>query len=155
MDFRIVALPAAAFAPLFGLPEQVLAAKGVRRVVADRQPGFPCRVSLRDAEPGERLLLLNYEHLSLPGPYRSRHAIYVRERAVEYLPAVNEIPAVLARRLLSVRAFDAAGMMLEAEVSEGADVAPLIGRYLDDARVSLVHIHNARPGCYAAQAVRP
>ncbi|MBS0387363.1 MAG: DUF1203 domain-containing protein [Proteobacteria bacterium] len=154
MDFRIVALPVTNFAPLFGLPEANLAARGVQRVIADREPGFPCRVSLRDATPGEPLLLLNYEHMALPSPYRSRHAIYVREHAREYQPEVNEVPAVLARRLLSARAFDADGMLLEAEVCEGIDVAPLIGRYLDNPRVSFVHLHNARPGCYAAQAVR-
>ncbi len=154
MDFRIVALPARTFAPLFGLPDEELAARGAQRVVADRQPGFPCRVSLADAAPGETLLLLNYEHLPSPGPYRSSHAIYVREHATESLPQVNEVPAVLATRLLSVRAFDAAGMMVDADVSPGSDVAALIGRYLDDARVALVHLHNARPGCYAAQAVR-
>ena len=154
MDFRIIALPAATFAPLYGLHDANLAARGVRRVVADRQPGFPCRVSLADAAPGESLLLLNYEHLPQPGPYRSSHAIFVREHAVEAKPAVNEIPDVLARRLLSVRAFDADGMMLDADVSEGKAVAPLIGRYLDDARVAFVHLHNAKPGCYAAQAVR-
>jgi len=154
MDFRIVALPAASFAPLFGLADAALAARGVRRVIADRQPGFPCCVSLRDAAPDETLLLLNYAHLPVPGPYRSSHAIYVREHAVECVPGVNEIPAVLATRLLSVRAFDAAGMMVDAEVSAGVEVAPLIGRYLDDERIMLVHLHNARPGCYAAQAVR-
>jgi hypothetical protein len=154
MDFRIVALPVGAFAPLFGLPDAALAARGVQRVIADRQPGFPCRVSLCDAAPGESLLLLNYEHLPPPGPYRSSHAIFVREHALECVPGVNEIPAVLATRLLSVRAFDAAGMMVEADVCPGVDVAPLVGRYLDDARVALVHLHNARPGCYAAQAVR-
>jgi hypothetical protein len=154
MDFRIVALPAATFAPLYGMHDANLAARGVRRVVADRQPGFPCRVSLADAAPGETLLLMNYEHLPQPGPYRASHAIFVREHAVECKPAVNEIPEVLARRLLSVRAFDADTMMLHADVSEGSDVASLIGRYLDDARVAFVHLHNAKPGCYAAQAIR-
>jgi hypothetical protein len=154
MDFRIVASPVESFAPLFGLPDAALAERGVRRVIADRQPGFPCRVSLRDAAPGESLLLLNHVHLPAAGPYRSSHAIYVREHAVECKPGVNEIPAVLATRLLSVRAFDAAGMMVEADVCAGVDAAALVGRYLDDARVALVHLHNARPGCYAAQAVR-
>jgi len=154
MDFRIVALPLAPFEPLFALSEPELASRGMKRVVADRQPGFPCRVSLRDAAPGESLLLLNYEHQALPGPYRASHAIYVRENAAECVPGVNEIPAVLATRLLSVRAFDAAGMMVNADVVAGAEVAPLVGRYLDDARVSFVHLHNAKPGCYAARAVR-
>lgn len=154
MDFRILALPASTFAPLYGLHEANLAARGVRRVIADRQPGFPCRVSLADAAPGESLLLMNYEHLPQPGPYRSSHAIFVREHAVEYKPDVNEVPDVIARRLLSVRAFDANSMMLEADVSQGSEVASLISRYLDDARVAFVHLHNAKPGCYAAQAVR-
>ncbi len=154
MNFRIVALPAGDFAPLFGLPEHELAARGIVRRVADRRPGFPCRVSLRDAAPGESLLLLNYEHLATAGPYRSRHAIYVREGAVECVPEVNEIPDVLATRLLSVRAFDAAGMMLDAEVADGAMLAPLLGHYLDNPRVAFAHLHNARPGCYAARALR-
>ncbi len=154
MDFRIVALPAADFAPLFGLSQQELAAQGAVRRVADCRPGFPCRVSLRDADPGESLLLLNHEHLPGLGPYRSRHAIYVREHAVEYLPAVNEVPEVISSRLLSVRAFDVAGMMVDADVTDGADAAPLISRYLDDPRVDFLHLHNARPGCYAARALR-
>jgi hypothetical protein len=154
MDFRIVALPVEPFAPLFGRSEPELAAHDAVRRVADRRPGFPCRVSLRDAAPGESVLLLNYTHLALPGPYRSSHAIYVREGALECRPEVNEVPEVLATRLLSVRAFDAAGMMTDAEVSDGAQVAPLLRRYLDDPRVAYLHLHNARPGCYAAQAVR-
>ena len=75
MSFRIQGLPVAPFTPLFDLDEQELAARGVLRRVADQQPGFPCRVSLREAQPGEAVLLLNYEHLPVPGPYRSRHAI--------------------------------------------------------------------------------
>jgi hypothetical protein len=78
----------------------------------------------------------------------------VREHATECVPDINEIPAGLATRLLSVRAFDTAGMMVDADVCAGADVAALISRYLEDARASFVHLHNARPGCYAAQAVR-
>ena len=154
MNFRIVALPVVNFAPLFGLPDQELAAHGAVRRVADRRPGFPCRVSLRDAEPGESLLLLNHEHLSMPGPYRSRHAIYVREHAVEYVPAINEVPELISSRLLSVRAFDAAGIMVDADVTDGSGVAPLISRFLDDPRVDFLHLHNARPGCYAARAIR-
>lgn len=154
MDFRIVALPATSFAPLFGLSDLELAARGALRCVADRRPGFPCRVSLRDADPGESLLLLNHEHLPVAGPYRSRHAIYVREGAAEYVPAANEVPEVIGSRLLSVRAFDAGGMMIDADVTDGANVAPLISRYLDDPRVDFLHLHNARPGCYAARAVR-
>jgi hypothetical protein len=157
LDFRISALPVAPFASLFGLPDRDLAARGVVRRIADQRPGFPCRVSLRDADPGEPVLLLNYEHLAVPGPYRSRHAIYVREHAVECRPDVNEVPDALRIRLLSVRAFAVDGMMVDADVVAGAAVHQLVHRWLDDPRVGYLHLHNAKPGCYAARAdrVRP
>src|SRR5579871_2789509 len=101
MSFRISGLPRAAFTDLFDLPEAELSARGIVRHTADVSPGFPCRVSLEDAEPGETLLLLNYEHLSVASPYRSRYAIYVREHAKEASLEVNEVPPVLRRRLLS------------------------------------------------------
>lgn len=154
MNFRIQGLPLAPFAPLFGLGDSALAARGVVRRVADRRPGFPCRVSLRDAEPGETLLLLNYEHLPVAGPYRSCHAIYVREQAQEYTPGINEIPQLLRTRLLSVRAYDAAGMMVDADVVDGAELEPVIARFLDAPAVTSVHLHNAKPGCFAASVHR-
>jgi hypothetical protein len=154
MNFRIQGLPVAPFAPLFDLDEHALAARGVVRRMADRRPGFPCRVSLRDAEPGETLLLLNYEHLPVSGPYRSRHAIYVREHAEEYTPQVNEIPELLRTRLLSVRAYDTGGMMVDAEVVDGAELAPVIARLFDAPAVAYLHLHNAKPGCFAASVLR-
>ena len=154
MDFRISALPVAPFAPLFGLSDRDLAARGVVRRTADRRPGFPCRVSLRDADVGEPVLLLNYEHLAVPSPYRSRHAIFVREHAVECKPDVNEVPDALRFRLLSVRAFDIDGMMIDADVVEGAGVHQLIRHWLDDPQAQYLHLHNAKPGCFAARADR-
>lgn len=154
MSFRIQGLPVAPFAPLFGMDESELAARGVIRRTADEPVGFPCRVSLRDATPGETLLLLNYEHLPVPGPYRSRHAIYVREYAQEYRPEVNEIPEVLSRRLLSVRGFDASGMMVDADVVAGVDAGRVIEQQFADPTVAFLHVHNAKMGCFAAQVVR-
>jgi Protein of unknown function (DUF1203) len=154
MSFRIQGLPVAPFAELFGLSEDELAARGVMRRVADCSPGFPCRVSLRDAVPGEKVLLLNYEHLPVATPYRSRHAIYVREYAQEYHPEVDEIPEVLGRRLLSVRAFDASGMMVDADVVAGREAALVIGQQLAHPAVAYLHLHNAKMGCFAAQVVR-
>ena len=154
MDFRISALPVVPFLPLFGLPETSLTARGVVRRIADRRPGFPCRVSLREAEVGEPVLLLNHEHLAVAGPYRSRHAIYVREHAVQCRPEVNEVPEVLRTRLLSLRAFGDEGMMIDADVAEGGGVERLVGRLLENPRVAYLHLHNAKPGCYAARAER-
>jgi hypothetical protein len=155
MGFRISGLPAATFAGLIGLPDQELAAHQAVRVVADRRPGFPCRVSLRDAQPGERLLLLNYEHHAVAGPYRSRYAIYVRENAAEARLAVGEVPEVLQHgRLLSLRAFSAAGMLLDADVVEAPQLTAAIDRLLAPGAVAYLHVHNARPGCFAARVDR-
>ena len=154
MDFRISALPAAHFEHLFGRADADLALQGARRMRADRSPGFPCRVSLEDAAPGEAVLLVNYEHLPADTPYRSRYAIFVREGARQAHPATNEVPQQLRQRLLSVRAFDAGHMLLDAEVTPGAALEPLMARLFAEPRVAYLHLHNAKPGCYAARVER-
>jgi len=124
-----------------------------RRVVADAPLGFPCRVSLDDARPGETLILVNYEHQPAPTPFRASHAIFVRE-GVEAVSTVDEMPPALKRRLLSLRAFDASGMMRAADVTEGAVAGPLIERLFEDPEIAYLHAHYAKWGCYAARIDR-
>ena len=81
MSFIVTGLPIETFAPLFGLPEEALAERGIVRRTADADRGFPCRLTLQDARKGDTLLLLNYEHQPAPTPFRASHAIYVNERA--------------------------------------------------------------------------
>ncbi len=154
MTFRILALDPAPFAPLFALDDEALAERDIVRQVCTATPGSPCRVSLVDAEPGETLLLLPFEHLAVASPYRSRHAIFVREGAVRAEPAPGEVPGVITRRLISARAFDAAGMMVEADVVDGEQVAVTLTTMFADLAVVHVDLHNAKPGCFAARAVR-
>jgi hypothetical protein len=154
MNFQVSGLPVAPFAPLFGLSDAELAKQSIVRHKADTMPGFPCRVSLQDANPGDTLLLLNYEHLAVASPYRSSYAIYVREYADEAHVPVNEVPEVLQRRLLSLRAFDKKGMLLDADVADGRAVSPLIQRMLENKAVEFLHVHNAKPGCFAARVDR-
>lgn len=154
MGFQVSGLDYAEFAPLFALTDAELAARNIVRRVADTKPGFPCRVSLEDAEPGETLLLLNYEHLAVASPYRARHAIYVRHNARRSTPQRNEIPAVLATRLLSIRAYDHEGMMVDADVVQGREASPLFERMLAKPNVAFLHAHNAKPGCFAARIDR-
>ena len=154
MSYRITGLPLESFAPLFALSDAELAARGARRVVADTRPGFPCRITLEDAEPGERLILLAFEHQPTASPYRSAGPIFVRESATAAFDRRDAIPEVLHTRLLSVRAYDDADMMVDAEVVDGAEIEPLIIRLFDNPEIAYLHIHNARRGCYAAKAVR-
>jgi hypothetical protein len=154
MSYVIGGLDPALFRRFYGLSEEALAAEQVVRMTADSKPGFPCRVTLEDAEPGERLLLLSYEHLPEASPYRSRHAIFVREGAETPALYTDEIPEQLATRLLSVRAFDRYAMMTNAEVVDGTALEPLIGTLFGDPAVAFLHVHNARPGCFAARVDR-
>jgi len=154
MSYVITGLDPAPFRRFYGLSSEALAAEHVVRMTADSQPGFPCRVTLEDAEPGEALLLLNYEHLPDAGPYRSRHAIFVREGAETPALYIDEIPEQLATRLLSVRAFDRDAMMTNAEVVEGNALEPLIAAMFADPAVAFLHVHNAKRGCFAARVHR-
>ena len=130
MAFRITGLSPEPFLHLYGRPEDELAKHGVKRCVANNKPGFPDRIEMRDAEPGETLLLLNHVHQPANTPYRASHAIFVREGATQTYDRVDEVPELLRVRLLSLRAFDADGMMHEADVVDGGKVEPLIERLL-------------------------
>ncbi len=154
MTFRIHALPAEDFADLHRLSDAELASRNARRITADASPGYPCRVSLADAEPGETLILLN--HVSMPAetPFRASHAIFVRENAETATPEPGTVPEVLARRLLSIRAFGADHMMKNADVVDGADLGPALDAIFADPKIAEVHIHNAKLGCFAARATR-
>jgi hypothetical protein len=154
MTFRIQGLSPEPFRALFALSDYELVAHNARRVFADVKPGFPCRVSLQDAEPGEELLLVNHEHQSAPTPYRASHAVYVRRAAQTVATADDQLPPALQGRLLSLRAFDGEGMMLDGEVAQDGEAIALVERFLSLPHAQTVHIHSARRGCYLARAER-
>lgn len=155
MSFVITGLPVEEFRPLFALSDEELAARGVQRHTAQAGKGYPCRLTLEDAKPGDTLLLLNYEHQPADTPFRSSHAIYVNERALETARYVDEPAPVLASRPhISLRAFDETGMMTDGIVAPGAEVAPAIERMLADPQVVYLHAHFAGRGCFAARIDR-
>jgi hypothetical protein len=154
MSYVVSGLPLETFRPLFGLSDEALAARGILRRTADSKPGFPCRVTLRDAEPGDTLLLMNYESHSADTPYRSTHAIYVNEAARAPATFKDELPPVFESRNLSLRSFDAAGMLIAAELARGAEVEAAIRRAFDNPDCAYIHAHNAAPGCFSARIDR-
>ena len=154
MSFRIKGLSAETFRPLFGLTDAQLAEQGARRFVVDAAPGFPDRVSLTDLAPGDRVLLVNFEHQSGDTPYRASHAVYVREGDGPRFDKVNEVPPALRPRTLSLRAFAADHMMIDADLVEGTEVEGLIERLLANPKVAYVQAHFAKRGCFAARIER-
>jgi hypothetical protein len=153
MHFRLSGLPAEPFAELFSLSDKALSERNAMRVVADHEYSYPCRISLTDAELGQSLILLNYEHQPANSPFRSNHAIYIREGEQQY-DRVDEVPDQLRRRLLSVRGFDEHGMLRDADVAQGTALESVIDRLFADDKIAYLHIHMAKPGCYAARVDR-
>jgi Protein of unknown function (DUF1203) len=154
MSFRITGLSPEPFRHLYGLTDDELTRLGVKRYVADKSPGFPDRIAMRDVEIGERVLLLN--HVSQPAetPYRATHAIFVHEGAEETYDRVGEVPAVMMIRPMSLRAYDATNMMVDADLAECEAVEPLIERLLANPKVAYIHAHNAKRGCYSGKIER-
>ena len=152
MSYVVRGLDPSPYNSLFGQPDDQLAARGVVRMTVT-DSGFPCRVSLDDAEPGETLILVNYEHQPAPTPFRASHAIFVRE-GVEPVAARNRMPPALRRRLLALRGFDQDGMMRAADIVEGARAEALIEMLFEDPQIAYLHAHYAKWGCYAARIDR-
>ena len=154
MSFRIKGLAAEQFDHLFALPDGELAKHhAIRRVADDRNPGYPCRVSLTDSEPGDELVLVNYEHLPVDSPYRMRFAIFVR-KGDRTFDEIDHVPEQLRKRTLAVRAFDSKGMMVGFELTDGREIEQAIGKLFTDPKADYLHVHFAAPGCYAARVER-
>ena len=154
MSFRVTGLAPDPFRPLFGLSDEELSRRGVIRYRVDKTPGFPDRVSMRDVEIGETVLLLNHVCRPNETPYRASHAIFVKEGADEVYDRVDEVPDVMRIRPLSLRAYDGRHMMIDADIAEGDGVEALIRRMLANPAVAYIHAHNAKRGCYSGRIER-
>lgn len=154
MTYAIRGLSPAPFAHLFGLPDDALAAHRATRHVVNSLPGYPDRVTLRDAPVGSTVLLVHHTHQPADTPYHASHAIFVGESDATPWASEDELPPMMRSRLLSLRAFDAGHMMVDADIAEGPAVEPLIARLLADPQVAYLHAHFARRGCFAARIDR-
>ena len=154
IPFQVSGLPLDPFLPLFELPDSELAARGSRRCIADSKPGFPCRVSLVDAEVGETLILLHHTHHPVRGPYRGSGPIYVRTRAEPARLVVNEVPQVVRGRMMSLRAYDPEGDLISCDIADGDRIEAAFERLLSIDPVAYIHLHNAKPGCYSCRVDR-
>ncbi len=154
VDFQILALPGSLFDSYLSLNERELRLKNAAWIVADANPGFPCRVSLEDARIGEKVLALPFDHHDVDSPYKSSGPIFVRENATQADLDINEIPLMLRHRTLSLRGYSADAVMLEAEVLEGKDLEEHIVRLFQNSAIRYIHIHNAKPGCFDCNVVR-
>ena len=154
MPFQIKALPPEPFQHLFALDEKALQETRARRVTVKAKPDVPCRISLQDADIGEAVILVNYRHQASDTPYRAEHAIYVRQNVQEAQLACGQVPRLFHHRLMSLRGFDANHMMEEVNAVMGIDLADAIAAMFDNNTIAYIHLHYAKPGCFAASAMR-
>lgn len=154
MSYIVTGLRSDLFAPLFGLDEEALARQGIRRMVAPDAGLYPCRVTLADVAAGTPVLLLSYRHQPANSPYRAEGPIFVTEGRADTAIARDEVPPMMARRILSVRAYDGDDMIVDADLVDGGQADDLFRRYLDRPDVAYLHVHLARRGCYAGRVDR-
>jgi hypothetical protein len=153
-SFQLVGIDHTQFEPLFELSDEQLSHRGAERRVATESPGFPCRVSLDDAKAGEELLLLPFVHQPAKSPYHASGPIFVRRGVKQRRLGVGELTEYVTRRLMSVRGYDAAHMIIDASVCEGIALRAEIERLLGNRLVAYIHLHNAQRGCFSCQVNR-
>lgn len=153
MTYAIQGLEPASFAPLFAMTDAELADVRATRVTAAASRGFPCRVSLRDADAGEDLILLHHTSHAVDTPYRSAYAIFVRKDA-EQARFVDCVPPVFEGRPLGLRGFDAAGVLQDARLALPGEAEAKIIELLANPAIAYIDAHNAAHGCFAARVER-
>jgi hypothetical protein len=153
-SFQLVGLSYAQFSPFFDLSGSALSGINMHRVIASMKPGYPCRVSLADADVGDELLLLPFEHQPAASPYKASGPIFVRRAALHANIEPGVIPDSIGSRLMSVRAYDQAHSMTDAVVCAGGDTAVSIQKMFGRDEVAYIHLHNATRGCFACAVNR-
>jgi Protein of unknown function (DUF1203) len=128
-------------------------AEGTHRRIADDRS--PCRRCLRDAAPGDPLVLASYDPFLVRSPYAGKGPVFVHAEGCEPFDAVpGAVSEQVAGRVLSLRAYDGEAMMTEAEVIEGERLAERASALLADEGVAFLHAHFAGAGCFAFRVDR-
>lgn len=154
MTYRIRGLERGQFDRFFAMNDAELARHRARKVRADADRRFPCRVSLHDAAEGEALVLVHHVNHAVDTPHRNAFAIYVREDAKAPAGYVDECPPVFNGRPLAFRCYDAEGTLRTAALSQPGEADATIRRLLDEPVTAYIDAHNAAHGCFAARIER-
>ncbi len=109
--------------------------------------GNPCRHCVRLTLPGERMILFAYRPFDTRGPYAEIGPVFVHAQACEAYDC-REFPADFLARPLTLRAYDAAGSIVHAEVAPPHGSSVVLGRLFAVESVEFVHARNPSWGCY-------
>jgi Protein of unknown function (DUF1203) len=111
--------------------------------------GAPLRCCLREARPGERLLLIAYSPPGTAGAYAERGPVFVHADRCPGYRAPHQYPAELMGRQQVVRAYDRQGRIAGGVLAgDGQQAQGVIAELLARPEVELVHLRNVGYGCY-------
>jgi len=118
--------------------------------------GEPVRCCLRDARPGEQLLLFNYQPPLPAAPYRETGAVFGHAEACPGPDSQGDgYPSDWIGRPQVLRAYDERGWIHPASrTHDGSDPSAALADILTDPDVVEVHSRNVVYGCYMFTARR-
>ncbi|SIR70825.1 DUF1203 domain-containing protein [Micromonospora avicenniae] len=126
-----------------------------RRDAADRPVeaataagGEPLRCCLRDATPGEELLLFGYAPPVAAGAYREIGPVFVHTLPCSGPESIDSYPAAWRGREQVLRAYDRQGRIHGGRRHTGGDPESVIAELLADPAVRQLHSRNVVYGCY-------
>ncbi|WP_339827278.1 DUF1203 domain-containing protein [uncultured Parasphingorhabdus sp.] len=154
MTYQITGLSPDLAKPFEGASAEELSAMGAVTMIATSKPGFPCRVSLEDAEVGEELILFHYISHDVDSPYRNSNAIFARTGLTTAAQYTDVIPPVFHGRTLGMRGFGSDAMLKTAKLSFPGDADRSIRALFELDEVAYIDVHNAAHGCFVARVER-
>jgi hypothetical protein len=111
---------------------------------------LPCRRCLRNAEPGEPLVLAPYDPFTVRSPYAGEGPVFVHAGDCEPFAArAGDVSEQVMGRLLSFRAYDGDAMLTDTRVRQGERFAETVAELLGTGAAAFLHVHFAGPGCFA------
>ncbi len=137
-----------------GATAEELSAMGAVPMIATSKPGFPCRISLEDADVGDELILFHHMSHDVNSPYRSAYAIFARSGLTVAAQFTDAVPPIFDGRPLGMRAFGSDAMLKTAKLSLPGDADRSIRQLFDVDEVAYIDVHNAGHGCFVARVER-
>ena len=114
------------------------------------EAGAPLRCCLREAEAGERVVLIAHRPFAAESqsPYAEVGPVFIHADRCAGAPDSSRYPEAFRHRRQVLRAYDATGKIIDARLTEGDGAERTIAALFADPRASFVHSRNVLFGCY-------